>query len=340
MSNEKKKFYQRGWFLWLMLICFPPVGIILLWVCHKKMNKVIKVILTIIFVFWIYVLKCASEISETDSNEIVSEENAEQDNEEVAQDEKVIENEEKTENEEQVEDEGKITGETSTPSDKFVEDVKDVLLNTSDAIEDVSDVLYEDRNLCVYVDLGQTDPTPLTYEALTMASFGLITDRILKLSQYDDLWDTITVDFGNVGYARNTKDDIMGEGYTRCFDLDKFELITDETQQIEETDNQTDALDASVNTVCRLMTKRFVTDVLEEDYFMFAYEVSNFDLDENNDGVIEILYFPLGIGKDTTKVNLTISKKNDTYELTYALLAGAYEVALDELPEEYIRYTL
>lgn len=78
MSNEKKKFYQRGWFLWLMLICLPPIGIILLWVCHKKMNKVIKIILTIIFVYWIYVLTYVGKSSETEHNEIVSEEKIEQ----------------------------------------------------------------------------------------------------------------------------------------------------------------------------------------------------------------------------------------------------------------------
>ena len=50
--KEKKRFYQKKWFLWLWLIVLPPVGIILLWTVHKTMKKKIKVILSVVFALW------------------------------------------------------------------------------------------------------------------------------------------------------------------------------------------------------------------------------------------------------------------------------------------------
>lgn len=52
MQEKKNKFYQRRWFLWLFLILFPPVGIILLWTCHKEMKKNTRIILTVVFGIW------------------------------------------------------------------------------------------------------------------------------------------------------------------------------------------------------------------------------------------------------------------------------------------------
>lgn len=61
MQTEKKKFYQAKWFLWLWLILFPPVGIILLWVCHKEMKQVSRVILSVVFVIWFIILMAATQ---------------------------------------------------------------------------------------------------------------------------------------------------------------------------------------------------------------------------------------------------------------------------------------
>ena len=46
------KFYQKAWFLYLCLFLIPPVGIILLWIVHKDMNKTKKIILTVVFCIW------------------------------------------------------------------------------------------------------------------------------------------------------------------------------------------------------------------------------------------------------------------------------------------------
>lgn len=58
--QDKKKFYEAKWFLWLFLILFPPIGIILLWVVHKDMKKNKKIILTVIFAIWFIIMAATS----------------------------------------------------------------------------------------------------------------------------------------------------------------------------------------------------------------------------------------------------------------------------------------
>ena len=67
MQTEKKRFYQAKWFLWLWLILFPPVGIVLLWVCHKEMKKVSRIILSVVFVIWFIILMAATQGSSNDT---------------------------------------------------------------------------------------------------------------------------------------------------------------------------------------------------------------------------------------------------------------------------------
>lgn len=59
---EKEKLYKRSWFLWLMLIFIPPIGIILLWV-NKKYSKVIRIILTVIFLIWLIIYAAIIDVS-------------------------------------------------------------------------------------------------------------------------------------------------------------------------------------------------------------------------------------------------------------------------------------
>lgn len=40
---------------------------------------------------------------------------------------------------------------------------------------------------------------PLTLEDLALSGIGSITDAILELKDYDNLWETIKVDFGAIG---------------------------------------------------------------------------------------------------------------------------------------------
>lgn len=46
-GENNKPFYKRIWFMWLMLIFIPPVGIVLMWL-YSDYKKVPKVALSIV----------------------------------------------------------------------------------------------------------------------------------------------------------------------------------------------------------------------------------------------------------------------------------------------------
>lgn len=110
-------------------------------------------------------------------------------------------------------------------ADKFVEDVKTAIQGAiSSKTESIQDVVLKDGDLCVYVDFSNTDPSPLTLEDLALSRTSSITDAILELKDYDSLWETITVDFGDVGHITNNKTDIQTSGGGRYFPSENFKL--------------------------------------------------------------------------------------------------------------------
>lgn len=53
MKRENgKRFYESNLFMWVCLIIFPPIGLILLWICHGEKRKITKIILTVVFALW------------------------------------------------------------------------------------------------------------------------------------------------------------------------------------------------------------------------------------------------------------------------------------------------
>jgi hypothetical protein len=344
---EKKKFYQRNWFLWLCLIILPPVGIILLWTCHKDKKTVIKIIISVIFVLWFLLLIFAGgDSSDVDSEKEVTVTGETTTEVPVTEDNSTEKNDTESNGELLEEaDSNEVSG------NQFVEAVKKATDGYVGENENITDVIYQDNDLRVCVDLSKADPSPITYEELALNRTSTLTDKILELTQYYDLWDTITIDFGNIGYVKNGKDNIVESEYGPYFDIENFNLITDESKSTENSTesseensdnkaNNSDNLPSEIETVCRLITKNFVQEVVEEDYSMFAFNVESFELDDDENGTIDILYMPSDAGNGATKVNLTISKKDNTYKIEYALLAGLYEVDLDQLPSKYLKYTL
>lgn len=127
-------------------------------------------------------------------------------------------------------DSGEILNAQATTSTKevspnnYVADVKYVIQGAIGSNEAITDVVLENEDLCVYVDFSNADPSPLTLEDLALARTGSITDAILELKDYDDLWETITVDFGEVGHITNNKADIQTSGGGRYFPSENFKL--------------------------------------------------------------------------------------------------------------------
>lgn len=110
-------------------------------------------------------------------------------------------------------------------ADKFVEDVKTAIQGAiSSKTESIQDVVLKDGDLCVYVDFSNADPSPLTLEDLALSRTSSITDAILELKDYDGLWETMTVDFGEVGHITNNKADIQISGGGRYFPSENFKL--------------------------------------------------------------------------------------------------------------------
>lgn len=108
--------------------------------------------------------------------------------------------------------------------EKFIEDVKVAITGTVGDGEFITDVTFTDGDLCVYVDLMQSDPAPFTYEDLALTRTSSITDAILDLSEYYNSWNTVTVDFGTLGHIRNDKTNVADNGYGLYFESINFVL--------------------------------------------------------------------------------------------------------------------
>ncbi|MDD7390030.1 MAG: hypothetical protein PUG60_10375 [Lachnospiraceae bacterium] len=109
-------------------------------------------------------------------------------------------------------------------NDAFIKDVESAIDGQLGQGETYKDVTFKDGDLCVSVDFSNADPAPLTMEDLALSRTSSITDAILGLDQYDSLWNTITVDFGDVGKIINKKENMESNGYGRYFPSEKFTL--------------------------------------------------------------------------------------------------------------------
>lgn len=112
-----------------------------------------------------------------------------------------------------------------TLSNQFLKNVKSVIQDQIGENESIKNIELKNNNLTIYVDLSQVDPAPLTLEMLAENRTCSITDAILELDEYDSLWNTITIDFGDIGSITNSKDDIKTNEYgMRYFDIENFKL--------------------------------------------------------------------------------------------------------------------
>ena len=130
--------------------------------------------------------------------------------------------------------------EQQATSDKFVEDVKTAISGAIDSDnEAITDIALKDKDLCVTVDLSKADPSPLTIEDLAISRTSSITDAILELTGYDSQWNTITVDFGDVGKVVCDKDSIKeNEAGGRYFPSENFKINGENKESLDRNNNQ------------------------------------------------------------------------------------------------------
>lgn len=130
-----------------------------------------------------------------------------------------------TDSQEKKTDEKESSTDENTSEDEFLKDTKKAAkagVNSNN--QKIKKVKLKKRDLCIYVDLSNTDPEPLTIEDVAWTLAGSITDEVLELEQYYSMWDTITVDFGEVGFIKNSKDEIQNDGYGNYFPAENFNL--------------------------------------------------------------------------------------------------------------------
>lgn len=157
--------------------------------------------------------------------------------------------------------------ETSSNTEVFIESIRDVIKGEVGENEYITDIVFENGDLRIYVDFGKTDPTPLTMEDLAILRTASIMDKILEFVEYDDLWQTITIDFKDFGYIRNDKQDIKDSEYGRYFPQENFKLELDADTKTQEGNEQ-----AAIEKNIREAIEKVVTEEMLE---IFDYAPSN-----------------------------------------------------------------
>jgi hypothetical protein len=65
------------------------------------------------------------------------------------------------------------------------------------------------------IDISNADPAPLTLADLAWSRACFITDTILEYPAVEELWETITLDFGEVGSVVCSEQDVVTGEYGR-----------------------------------------------------------------------------------------------------------------------------
>ena len=113
---------------------------------------------------------------------------------------------------------------TSETSGDFVSDVEAAIDGAVGDGEKISGVSLDDKVLTVTVDFSNASFDPLTPEMLAESRVSSITEEILAMDEYDNLWDKIVIDFGEYGKVDYGKSDIVDGGFGRYFDTTDFSL--------------------------------------------------------------------------------------------------------------------
>ena len=125
---------------------------------------------------------------------------------------------------EQVTKEEKTIADTDISPETFVSAVEEAIqgaVNSSD--EHITNVDLTGGTLTISVDLSEADTSIVPLEDLAVARASSITDYFLELEEYEDLWNEVIIDFGDLGKVKKSKSDIVESSYGRYFEITKIE---------------------------------------------------------------------------------------------------------------------
>lgn len=104
--------------------------------------------------------------------------------------------------------------------DMLVDAVNNTIEGTVGKDEKITEVTFDGSNLVVTVDLSGADTSKLSKGLIAESRVSSITDAILSLDDsYYNTWETVTIDFGDVGSITMDKSMVKDEGFGRYFEV-------------------------------------------------------------------------------------------------------------------------
>ena len=104
--------------------------------------------------------------------------------------------------------------------DELVNEVKKVIEGSIGSGEKITEVSFADKDILIKVDMSGADTSLLSVKDIAASRVSSITDEILELDEsYYNTWETVTLDFGNVGKITCNKSMVKDEGFGKYFDV-------------------------------------------------------------------------------------------------------------------------
>ena len=110
---------------------------------------------------------------------------------------------------------------TKNESD-FLTAVRDCTKDSLGKGEKITDISLEGKNLVIKIDMSGADTSIFPVNQIAGTRVGSVTDSILELGDsYYNSWDTITMEFKDIGSIVLKKSDVRDQGYGKFFEYDE-----------------------------------------------------------------------------------------------------------------------
>jgi hypothetical protein len=110
---------------------------------------------------------------------------------------------------------------TKNESD-FLTAVRDCTKDSLGKGEKITDISLEGKNLVIKIDMSGADTSIFPVNQIAGTRVGSVTDSILELGDsYYNSWDTITMEFKDIGSIVLKKSDVKDQGYGKFFEYDE-----------------------------------------------------------------------------------------------------------------------